>query len=336
MSIILQENEPSVQAAKVSGPAVGRTEIHVKGKPVLVPSVSIEGRTVIVTGGWLKTAVVHDEELIQGSTMDDPEVFIRELKRSGLKADVFTFAQRLPDMTPRYSYRIDWENVAAIPIVSYQEWWDKRTDTGVRRAVKKAAKLGVEVKVVDFDDVFVDGIVKINNETPIRQGRPFWHYQKPFEKVKLEHSTYAERNVFLGAYLQGELIGYLRATYVGTVLSVIQILSLMSHYEKKPGNAMIAKAVEVCEQNGMTHLMYCNYVYNDPTSSLTEFKRRNGFQKVLLPRYYIPLTLKGRLTMNLGLHLGIAKSVPEPIRIRLLKMRNNWYARKAKTAEGSI
>ena len=108
MSIILQENEPSVQAAKVSGPAVGRTEIHVKGKPVLVPSVSIEGRTVIVTGGWLKTAVVHDEELIQGSTMDDPEVFIRELKRSGLKADVFTFAQRLPDMTPRYSYRIDW------------------------------------------------------------------------------------------------------------------------------------------------------------------------------------------------------------------------------------
>ncbi len=258
------------------------------------------------------------------------------LKQSGLKADLFTFGQRLPDETPKYNYKIEWENVAAIPIVSYQEWWDKRTDAGVRRAVRKAAKLGVEVKVVDFDDALVEGIVKINNETPIRQGRPYWHYQKPFGEVKLEHATYADRNVFIGAYLQGELIGYIRATSVGTVLSLIQILSMTAHYEKKPGNALIAKAVEVCERNGMTHLMYCNYVYNDPASSLTEFKRRNGFQKVLLPRYYIPLTLKGRLAMKLGLHLGIARCIPEPIRIRLLKIRNDWFARKARTTDGSI
>ena len=48
--------------------------------------------------------------------------------------------------------------------------------------------------------------------------------------------------------------------------------------------------------------MYCNYVYNDPNSSLTEFKRRNGFEKVLLPRYYIPLTLKGKLAQRCQFH----------------------------------
>ena len=37
----------------------------------------------------------------------------------------------------------------------------------VRRAVRKAAKAGVIVKLAEFDDAFVKGIVNINNETPI-------------------------------------------------------------------------------------------------------------------------------------------------------------------------
>ena len=74
----------------------------------------------------------------------------------------------------------------------------------------------------------------------------------------------------------------------------------MKHFDKRPTNALIAKAVEICEQRGFAYLTYCNYVYNDPDSSLTEFKRRNGFEQVLVPRYYIPLTLQGRIALKLG------------------------------------
>ena len=118
----------------------------------------------------------------------------------------------------------------------------------MRRAVRKAAKAGVVVKVAEFDDAFVQGIVSINNETPIRQGRRFWHFQKSFDAVKRENSTYAERNAFLGAYYQDELIGFIRMTYADKVANIVQLLSMIKHYDKRPANALIAKAVEICEQ----------------------------------------------------------------------------------------
>jgi hypothetical protein len=82
--------------------------------------------------------------------------------------------------------------------------------------------------------------------------------------------------------------------------------------------------------------MYCNYVYNDPSSSLTEFKRRNGFEKVLVPRYYIPLTLKGKVALGLGLHRRLVERIPKPVVSRLLKIRSYWYERKLSTAKESL
>ena len=335
MNSLIDPQTPSLDPGlcrKEAEDGAGQAEIRVKGKNFSVPAACIDGRTVIATGNWLRTAAVRDEDLIEGDTLADPARFLRQLGKSGLKADLFTFSQRLPDVTPRYEFRMEWDNVAAIPITTYSEWWEKRADAGVRRAVRKAVKSGVETKVVEFDDALVAGISKIYDETPVRQGKPFWHYKKSLEDVRRENSTYADRNIFLAASRDGELIGFVRLTRVGEVLSVIQILTMTKDYDKRPANALVAKAVEVCEQAGMSHLMYCNYVYNDPNSSLTEFKRRNGFEKVLLPRYYLPLTLKGRIALRLGLHLGFAHLIPKPLLARLLRLRNRWYARAAQTA----
>jgi hypothetical protein len=315
--------------------SIGQTEIHVKGKPVSVPSVRIDGRTVLTTGKWLHIAAVQDEELVEGETVGDPESFVSLLKASGLDADIFTFTQRLPNTSPQYKYHFEWENLAIIPITTFSEWWEKRVESSVRRAVKKAAKVGVVVKVVDFDDEFVNGIVGINNESPIRQGRTFWHYQKNFDAVKRENSTYPGRNTFLGAYYEDQLIGFLRIIHAAKVGSVVQLLSLMKHYDKRPANALIAKAVEVSEQQGMSYLMYCNYVYNDPNSSLTEFKRRNGFEKILLPRYYVPLTLKGEMALNLGFHRRLVERIPKSVISQLLKFRSRWHERKLKSLKVS-
>ena len=319
-------------------PAVGvdHIEIRVKGKPVSVPSVQINGTTVISTGKWLKMAAVRDEDLVEGEAVPDPASFVLYLKETRLKADIFTFVQKLPDTAPKHAYHLEWDNFAVIPITTFSDWWEKRVDAGARRAVRKASKAGVVVKLAEFDDAFVNGIVNINNETPIRQGRHFWHFQKSFDAVKRENSTYAERNAFLGAYWQDELIGFIRLTYAGRVANIVQLLSMTNHYDKRPANALIAKAVEICEQKGISHLLYYNYVYNDPSSSLTEFKRRNGFEKVLLPRYYVPLTPKGKLALGLGLHRGLAQRIPKPLITHLLKMRSVWNARRLKTIEGTL
>lgn len=315
--------------------SIGQTEIRVKGKSVRVPSVQIGGRTVIISGKWIKTAVVHDEELLEEETLADPESFVSQLKRAGLNADIFTFAQRLPDATPKYKYRMEWENFAVIPIATYAGWWGDRIESSVQRAVRKAAKLGVVVRMAELDDAFLRGIVEINNDTPVRQGRAFWHFKKSLDDVQREHLTYSERNLFLGAYYQDHLIGYIRMVCVDKVASIIQLLTMTKHYDKRPANALIAKAVEICEQKGMSYLMYCNYVYKDPKSSFTEFKRRSGFEQVLLPRYYLPLTLKGKIVVRLGLHRGLVDQIPGWLIRLLLKIRNLWYERRLKVIKGA-
>jgi hypothetical protein len=310
-------------------------EIRVKGKKTYVPSARICDRTVITRGGWLKVAVVKDEDLVEGDTVVDPESFVAQLKECRLKADLLTFAQRLSDTTPKYAYHHEWDNWAAIPITTYADWFKNRAESSVQRAVRKAAKSGVVVRLVEFDDAFVRDIVTINNESPIRQGRPYWHFQKSFEDVKREYSTYSDRNIFLGAYLQNELVGFMRITCADKVASTIMLLSKIQHYDKRPSNALIAKAVEVCEQQGFSYLTYWNYIYNDPKSSLTEFKRRNGFEQLLVPRYYIPLTIKGKIALSLGLHRELASHIPKALLNRLLTMRNSWYERKYKSPKES-
>jgi hypothetical protein len=298
----------------------------VRGKATWAPSAQIDDRTVIVTDRWLKIAAVQAERLVEGETVPDPNSFVSQLKKSGLKADLFTFAQKVPDTDPRYTYHLEWDNAAVIPITKFSDWWEKRAEHDVRAAVRKAAKAGVVVKLVKLDDAFVKGIVSIYNETPIRQGKRFWHFGISFNDAKRMNSTFPERNIFLGAYYAGELIGFIRLICGDGTAVVMQLLSKMKYYNKKPNNALLAKAVELCEQRGFRYLTYGSYIYDDAKSSLTEFKRRNGFEQVLLPRYYIPLTRKGEIALRLGLHHKLAQHIPKPLLRQLLKIRSFWYA----------
>jgi hypothetical protein len=302
----------------------------VKGKTTFVPSVQIDGRTVITTGKWLKIAAVRHEELVEGDTVADPDLFVSRLKKSGLKADIFTFAQRVPDSAVRYSYHTEWENAAAIPITTYSRWWKECTEHSVRKSVNRAKKLGVVAKLAEFNDEFVEAACPIYNEIPVRQGKAFWHYGKDFQTIKYELGSYLERSIFVGAYCQDELIGFTKITWVGTTGTITQILSMKKHFDKRPNNALIAKAVEICEEEKKSHFVYGSFVYYDPSSTLTEFKQRNGFESVPLPRYYVPLTLKGKVALKLGLHRGILGNTSTPILRQFLKLRRIWSARRLK------
>ena len=300
---------------------MSQAEIRVKGIPITVATVEIDGRTVIAMGRWLRVATIRDEEL-QQDELGDSEPFIARMKASGFKADLFSFASSMPGATPKSGYRMEHDSLAVIPITTYADWLQKRATPDVRTALKKAAKLGVITKEAQLDDSFVEGIVRIYNESKYRQGKPFWHYGKDFHAVKQMSETYPGRSTFIGAYFNGELIGFIKMVHVGNMAKTLHVISMKKYSNKKPTNALIAKAVEMCAERGYTHLMYGNYVYKDPKSSLTEFKRRNGFEELRVPRYYVPLSLKGRVTLQMKLHHGLAAVLPLGLWRAISRLRN--------------
>jgi hypothetical protein len=300
-------------------------EVRFSGKTFYVPSAEICSRTVVVTGKWIRTAQIKDEDIVEGVTVEDPESFIAKLRESELKADVFTFAQRPPEITPKYDYQWEWNNWAAIPTTSFKQWWESLPQES-RKNVRRAARRGVTVKIVPFDDGLVTGVHRIYNHTPVRDGRVFWHFGKDFETVRRELATYLDRSEFIGAYWNGELIGFVKMVYVDHIAMLMHIISMNEHYDKRPMNALIAKAAEFCEQKGISHLIYGQFIYgNKRRSSLVEFKRRNGFEQVNFPRYYVPLTLSGEVFVRLRLYRGLTGLIPEPILQPLLSLRASYY-----------
>ena len=87
----------------------------------------------------------------------------------------------------------------------------------------------------------------------------------------------------------------MKITSGGTTATITLIFSAKRHLDKRPNNALIAKAVEICELEGNAHLIYGSFVYHALDSTLTEFKRRNGFEQVLLPDITYHLHLKEKL-----------------------------------------
>src|SRR5262245_54818194 len=175
------------------------TVIRIKGKNTLVPSAEIAGRRVIVTGKILRVAQVFDEELVEGGSCPNPPAVIATLEASPLKPDLFTFAQRPPETTPRFNLLFEWDNWAVASTLSAQNWWEKLPQES-RKNVRRAVKRGVSVRSVPFDAALVRGIQGIYNETPIRQGKKFWHFGKDCETVKMLNETYLERSEFIGAF----------------------------------------------------------------------------------------------------------------------------------------
>jgi hypothetical protein len=297
-----------------------------KGKSAEVPAIRIDETTVVVTGRWLRLASVQDEEWLEGQVVTDPEVFIRTVREQDLGADIFTFSQKLPETTPNYHYPWEWDNVAAIPITTYEEWWEKRLPQVTRKNIRRAAKRGVFAEVVEFSDDLVRGIIEIHNDTPTRQGERFAHYGKEFPVVKREYGTFLGSSEWIGAYFGNELIGIIKLIRMGKVASIMQIVTKTKHYDKRPTNILLAKAVEVCQQKAIPYLVYGKFVYGNKTkSSLTEFKRRNGFERIDYPRYYIPLTAKGRMAMRLKLHLGLLGLLPARVISALRELRSSYY-----------
>src|SRR5438270_10842000 len=122
--------------------------------------------------------------------LSDPAPVIAGLRASGVRVDLFTFAQRLPDSQPRFSYSFEWDNFAVLPITTFENWWTHELGFKARNKAKQAEKNGVVVRELAFDEALVAGIREIYNECPVMQRRRFPHYGKDLETVRREEATF--------------------------------------------------------------------------------------------------------------------------------------------------
>jgi hypothetical protein len=112
----------------------------------------------------------------------------------------------------------------------------------------------------------------------------------------------------------------------------MNIVPMIQHRDKAPTNALIAEAVRSCAERGIRFLVYSNFAYGKKQrDSLSDFKERNGFKRIDLPRYYVPLTRTGSAAFRLGLHKKFADHLPERLLAKLRELRNNRNMRKLQT-----
>lgn len=289
------------------------------------------GKDIKVSGRFLRVGRLDADKFM---FLENPEPIVEDLRHSRERVDLFTFMQRLPDTTPKYKYPMEWDNFAALLVSTFENWWTKQLGFKARNKAKQAAKKGVVVREVPFSDELVQGIWQIYNECPIRQGRRFPHYGKNLETVYREEATYLESSVFIGAFLDEKLIGFIKlvSDETRTQAGLMNIVSLIQHRDKAPTNALVAEAVRACATRAIPYLVYSNFAYGKKQSdSLSDFKERNAFQRIDVPRYYVPLTSLGAAAFRIGLHHRMVDHFPEGWAAKVRDFRTAWYDRRYQT-----
>jgi hypothetical protein len=280
----------------------------VSGVEKTIRCAEIDGQVYEIRSGLVRVARLEDE------WFEDIEDH-----KSALccPADLLTFWQRPPRREIRHSCYHEFEHIAVMPITTYDQWL-VGLDAKARNMVRKSARVGVTVRECEYDDAFVGGMAAIFNESSVRQGKKFWHYGKDVETVRRQFGRYVHRETMLRADFEGEMVGFVMLGWAGEYALIGQILSSLKHRDRAVNNALMAKIVEVCAARGVSQLCY---YYWDDESSLTWFKRSMGFEKVSVPRYYVPLTWRGSLALKLGIHRGLRALIPPKLKTKLKGIR---------------
>lgn len=293
-------------------------------------SAQADTKEILIRGGLCKTAALRHEWC---DFLDYAPQEIERLRERGVTADLFTFVDDVGTNPGGYDYHHETISVAALPVSTYEKWWD---DIGFkpRNKIRKAQKSGVEVRIVELSDEFAQGVEAIYNESPIRQGRKFYHYGKKAPAIKEELKSFLDRSILVGAYFKGELIGFMKLFPGAHVLRTIHIIAKLSHREKCAMDLLIAKAVELCAERGLVYVQYGSWT----DGGVGVFRGKHGFERLDVKRYFVPLNWKGRLVLQLQFHRPIRDRIPSDLLTPLIGLRNRWtafrYRHAAESASG--
>jgi hypothetical protein len=272
----------------------------------------------IISGRLIRIARPRSETF---APLDHPELFLDRLREGRERADLFSFTQRFSEPEPRYNHHYELESVAILEIESYEKWWKETVNDKTRNMVRKAGKKGVLIEGTDYTDDFVHEIKQIYDECPVRQGKKSRHYGKSFDVIKHEHATFLDRSEFITARFQNRLIGFAKVVFQRDFASIMNLIALLSERDKSPTNALLAKVIERCAARNIGLLHYGVW----SRRGFGDFKIHHGFQSRQIPRYYVPLTGRGGMSLKLGLHRPLAARIPEKYLDWLATMRTRWY-----------
>lgn len=236
----------------------------------------------------------------------EPDKYLlHDLKSRGV--DLFTFIERSflgSSARKEHSFFRSSETIGLLRLTSYDDWMNS-IPSKTRQIVRKAQRMGLKVRVVDIDEKFAKGALRIYNERPVREGRKYSGYGLSLEDVMAKFARMGDSEV-LGAYFDEDLIGFIWVSYGDRVVSAGRsFLSLISHRDKYPNNCLIAETVKRCCQRGYRFVTYGNMGYNP---GLDFFKKANGFRIFRVPRFYVPLSAKGQLAIRLRLYQSLEHS----------------------------
>lgn len=252
--------------------------------------------------------------------VEDPYRLLAEVRNRAIGADLLSFVQRgLTDTTPRYDFHCEPEALALLPITSYRDWFEHKIKTQERNRIRKALKCGVEVRVVAFGEELMGGIKELYDEWPLRQGQLLAYHRQSPEYLWEDHARTLERSQFVGAFHGGQLIGFAKVVHDEEVSHIVKLIAGLSHKDKAPSNALLAKVVELCAERRVPYLTYSSWCRR----GLGDFKRNHGFEPVDLPRYFVPLNLKGKLALSLRMHKRLSEFLPA----RLVDVAADWRAK---------
>jgi hypothetical protein len=297
--------------------------IRSKGEPVQCDAVRVNNQTFFLSGKRFKTASLRKNKDEWQQDVENPEEVIQALKNCGARVDLFKFWQRIPESAPKYDYYREWRDIAAIPVTTFKHWWDKQVSPSVRNKIRKAQKLGVTVREVQFDDGFLRGVMDIYKQSPLRRGKVFWHYNRTIESVREGLSADLDEAILIGAYHEKNLLGFIKLLLADRYAMIVLILDKMAHRDKAPMNSLIAKAVEICADRRIPYITYTVWRRGEHG----KFQESNGFTKIKVPEYFVPVSLKGRIALGLRLHRGIRGIIPDKVMAILLWLRSTWYAK---------
>ncbi len=258
-----------------------------------------------------------------------PSQVLRDLENTDF--DLFTFLQKPGAEQAKFDHPFELDNLAILPISTFDHWWGRQIGTKARNQVRRSEKKGVEVEETALTEELLEAICDIYNETPIRQGRPFAHYGMDVETARTYAGTFPSRSIFVAARHEGKIVGFSKVVVntAGDFAAFLHSISMNRHRDKSVNNALIAGMVRACAARGVSQLAYAKFEYGKKRcSSLTDFKINNGFERVLVPRYYITRNLRGTVAFRLGLHHGFSERLPESIASRLRQLRAKYYQAK--------
>ena len=102
--------------------------------------VTVYGKEIRICGRFLRIAQLEGDGY---EFLADPDTMIDALRRSSVSIDLFTFLQKLPDTSPKYSYPMEWDNLAVVPVSTFEHWWTRQIRPEARNGPGRRKRRGL-------------------------------------------------------------------------------------------------------------------------------------------------------------------------------------------------